>query len=829
MHRTNAVLTAPPGAGKTTVVPLVLLEEPWLDRRRIVMLQPRRLAARAAASWMASVLGETVGETVGYRTRFDTKVGVNTRVEVVTEGILTRLLQHDPSLGSYGLVIFDEFHERSLHADLALALALDSQRVFRPDLRILVMSATLDVGPASDLLGGAPVVASEGRQFPIETHYLKQPLTIPVDQAVAEMVRRVLAQESGSVLVFLPGMGEIRRVERRLRESRLPADVVVAVLHGDLPQQAQDRAIMPAPTGQRKVVLASSIAETSLTIEGVRIVIDSGLRRVPRFDPRSGLTRLETMRVTQDSAEQRCGRAGRVEPGVCYRLWSAGEQKTLLRRRTPEILEADLAPLMLDLAVWGVRDPGELRWLDTPPPGAVAQAMDLLTRLGAVDRQGKVTRHGEQMAELPLHPRLAHMVLRAVELGAGETACEVAALLEERDVLRSETGRPNPDFRLRMETLRRKASAEAELTLDRVALRRAEQAARHVRRLVERVAPIQGRATQSEHRPIGLDRLGLVLAFAYPDRIAQRQPGGDGRYRLANGRGARLQGHHALSDEPFLVVAELEDSPEWARIDLAAPVDQQDLEEFFADHIRTEEFVAWDRETKMVLTRRQERLGALILRDQPLARPDPAEVTAALLDGIRQAGIASLPWTRELRQWQARVEFLRRMEGPGTTWPDVSDATLLSGLDQWLAPFLTGVTRLDQVQRLDLSAPLHALLTWEQQQALDRLAPSHVTVPSGSRRRLEYEGQEQPVLSVRLQEMFGCTDTPRVANGKVPVMIHLLSPAGRPVQVTQDLTSFWAKAYHDVRKDLRGRYPKHHWPEDPLEANPTRKAKSRRS
>ncbi|MBA2251966.1 MAG: ATP-dependent helicase HrpB, partial [Nitrospirales bacterium] len=572
----SALLTAPPGAGKTTVVPLALLNESWLQKQRMIMLEPRRLAARAAARRMASSLGEAVGETVGYRIRFETKVSAKTRIEVVTEGILTRLLQHDPSLGGYGLVIFDEFHERSLHADLGLALTLEAQRVLRNDLRILVMSATLDCAAVATLLGDAPVVSCEGQLFPVETHYLDRQGSMPVDQAVSQMIKRALADETGSMLVFLPGMAEIRRVERRLLESGLASNVLIAPLHGDLPQQAQDLAIASPIAGTRKIVLSTSIAETSLTIEGVRVVIDSGLMRVSRFEPRTGMTKLDTIKITHDSAEQRRGRAGRLEPGVCYRLWTAAEHKSLLLRRPPEIIDADLAPLVLELAVWGTGDAGDLSWLDSPPVGALTQAKDLLARLCAIDPHGRITAHGRRMADIPLHPRLAHMISKAVPLGLGHLACEVAALLGERDILRGPPGWRNADLRGRLDALHGHGRHEAGVTVDRGTVQRVVRVAQQIQTIVHRESSRGGR--QNAHDQQQVDPVGVLLAFAYPDRIAQRQPGDACRYLLANGRGASFSQHEPISSEDYLVMADLEGSAEWARVFLAAPIAEVDLD-----------------------------------------------------------------------------------------------------------------------------------------------------------------------------------------------------------------------------------------------------------
>lgn len=818
----NALLTAPPGAGKTTRVPLAFLDAPWLKGKKLLLLEPRRLAARAAAHRMAATLHEPVGETVGYRMRLETKVGPRTRLEVVTEGVLTRLLQQDPSLASYGLVVFDEFHERSLQADTGLALCLETQRLFRPDLRLLVMSATLDCGLLSELMDQAPTITCPGRMFPVETRYLDRPFSGPLDAAVYQTIRRSLAQEAGSLLVFLPGMAEIQRVERRLHDSVLSPEILVTPLHGDLPQAAQDVAIAPAVPGTRKVVLATSIAETSLTIDGIRVVIDGGLSRVPRFDPRSGLTRLETMRVTQDSAEQRRGRAGRLEPGVCYRLWTEKEQATLAPRRPPEMLDADLAPLVLELALWGTSEPTELSWLTPPPSGSLAQAKNLLMQLGALDAAGRITPHGRQMAQLSLHPRLSHMLLKSVPRGQTAVACDLAALLSERDFLRGPAGARQADLRLRLDVLRGMGDPIADATIDRGTIQRVKRTADRWRKKLTGVA--DGRIAD---RRANMDQVGSLLALAYPDRIAQLQPGGEARYLLATGRGALFVNPDPLAQEPYLVIAELDAGSHWARIDLAAPLSIDKIEQLYAGHIVDREAVAWDERTKSVRASRQRRLGALVLSEQALSQPDPALIAAALLEGVRRAGVASLAWTPELRQWRARVQFLRRVEGKACRWPELSDETLTQTMTEWLGPYLTGLTTLDRVRRLDLTRPLHTLLTRDQQRALDRLAPTHLMVPSGSKIPLGYDNPDVPVLSVRLQEMFGCRETPRLADGKVPVMLHLLSPARRPVQVTQDLAGFWAKAYQDVRKELCGRYPKHHWPEDPLTAPPTAKTKRR--
>ena len=819
-QHSNALLTAPPGAGKTTCVPLALLDAPWLAGKKLLLLEPRRLAAKAAAHRMAGTLGESVGDVVGYRMRLDTNVGPRTRIEVVTEGVLTRLLVKHPELEEYGAILFDEFHERSLQADTGLALALETQRLVRPDLRLLVMSATLDCGPVSDLLGGAPVISCEGRLFAVETRYLDRPLTGPLHAAAVQWIRRSLAHDSGSLLVFLPGMGEIRRVERALLAADLGKDVVIAPLHGDLPQATQDSAIEPAMPGKRKVVLATSIAETSVTIDGVRVVIDAGQLRAPRFDPRSGLTRLETTRVTQDSADQRRGRAGRLEPGICYRLWTDQEHQTLTARRSPEIVDADLCSLLLDLAQWGVSDPWELSWLTPPPSGTVGQARELLTRLGAFDAHGRLTPHGRQMGELPLHPRLAHMLLKSVALNCTRLACDLAALLSERDLLRTPVAR-QADVRLRLDLLYGQRVQVGGESADRRAIERIKRTARQWEQQLQRVVGIRPLKEN-----VDLDHAGRLLAIAYPDRIAQRQKGSEARYVLSNGRGALFAQPEPLAAEPYLVIAELDAGWQWARIDLAAPVSQTDIEELYAGEVMVSEAVAWDERAHAVRAARQRRFGALVLTEEGLSTPDPSLIAAALMDGVRRTGLERLAWTPELQDWRMRVRFLRRLEAANSPWPDLSDERLAETLEEWLGPYVVGMTTLERVQRMDLRLPLRALLSRSQQDALDRLAPTHVIVPSGSHIRVNY-AEDVPVLAVRLQEMFGCKDTPRIANGMVPVMLHLLSPAKRPVQVTKDLASFWGKTYPEVRKELRGRYPKHHWPDDPLAAPPTAKSKKR--
>ena len=813
-----AVLQAPTGAGKTTRVPLALLDAD--PDGLILMLEPRRVAARAAARRLASQLGERVGETVGYRVRGESRVGRRTRVEVVTEGILTRRLLADPALDDgrrVATVIFDEVHERSLASDLGLALSLQARELLRPDLQILAMSATLDGERFAALLGGAPVVTSRGRAFPVESVYLGAPQARAggrpprIEDAVAGAVRRALADEPGSVLAFLPGAGEIRRTAERLAD--LPRDVTVAPLYGDLSGRDQDAALEPAPPGRRKVVLATSIAETSLTIEGVRVVVDSGLARRPRVDAASGMSRLETVRVSRAEAEQRAGRAGRTEPGVAYRLWSAVEQAALRPFAPPEMVQADLAPLALDLAAWGAT-PDELRWLDAPPAAAYDAARQLLTDLDALDA-GALTPHGRAMARLPLHPRLAHLAVRARDLDLAGLGADLAGLLGERDLFRYDGRLPDVDLRLRVEALRGHRSALAGTRLDRGALDQARREARRWRR-----------AWDAGDAPGDVDQAGRLLALAYPDRVAQRvgESAQGARYRLRGGAAAWLDPGQSLADAPFLAVGGLDDRAGGARVFSAAPLSADDIEALFPDQIVTEDAVDWNAQTSRVQARRVTRLGAVVLREGPLAAPPPHQVTAALVEGIRQTELRALPWSGETRRLRERLGFVHAHLG--APWPDVRDGALLETLADWLQPYLAGMSRLSDLGRLDLGMVLGQLAP--SRGDLDRLAPSHVTVPSGSVRPIDYAEAEAPVLAVRLQEVFGMQQTPHVLGGRVPVVMHLLSPAQRPVQVTSDLASFWREGYFDVRKDLRGRYPKHAWPDDPLTATPTARAKRRR-
>jgi ATP-dependent helicase HrpB len=806
----NAVLQAPPGAGKTTRVPLALLDQPWRVDGRIIMLEPRRLAARSAALRLAASLDENVGQRAGYRVRLDSRVSAATRIEVVTEGLFLRRLQADPGLDGVAAVLFDEIHERSLDGDLALAFCLQAQALLRPDLRLVAMSATLDAAPLARLMGDCPLLQSDGRLFPVETRHAEPPTGERLEDWTARTVRRLLAEEEGSILVFLPGGGEIRRVERQLAALRLPAGTVVTPLHGDLSLEAQEAAIRPAAPGQRKIVLATSIAETSLTIEGVRIVVDSGLSRLGRFDPRSGMGRLETVRVSRAAADQRRGRAGRLEPGLCVRLWSAESDRALPAFAPPEIQRADLAPLALELAAWGVDDAADLPWLDAPPAAGLSQARALLQQLGALDTAGRITPHGRAMTELGVHPRLAHMVLAGAARGLGRLASRLAALLSERDVLRGPSR--DIDLRTRLDLL---TAPEGRFDIDRGSLHRI----RELSRQIERQAAIPANTGIVDSADTG-----LLLALAYPDRIGQSRAGAVGQFRLANGRGAVVDQTDPLATAEYLVVADLDGQGSTARIFLAAPIAASDIAELFAENIRTETIVAWDGREEAVLARRRQRLFELTLKDEVIPKP-PAELAlTAMLGGIRTLGLTALPWTPDLESWRQRVAFLGRLSGD--TWPAMDEDSLLQTLESWLAPWLDGVTRRSHLDRINLSAALTGMLDWPARQTLERLVPTHLDVPSGSRIPVDYSGEE-PVLAVRLQEMFGLAETPRVADGRVPMLLHLLSPARRPVQVTRDLASFWANTYREVKKDLAGRYPKHYWPDNPLIAEPTARAKRR--
>ena len=792
-----AVLVAPPGAGKTTVVPLALMDEPWVAGRRILVLEPRRLAARAAAARMASTLGEAVGETVGFRVRLQSKVSARTRIEVITEGVFTRMILDDPGLEGVAAVLFDEFHERSLDADLGLALTRDAQGLLREDLRLLVMSATLDGARISALLGDAPVIRSEGRAFAVETRYLGRDPAARLEDQAARAVRKALAEETGSLLVFLPGQGEIRRVDALLAE-RLPPGVILAPLYGALDPGEQDRAIEPAPPGVRKVVLATSIAETSLTIEGVRVVVDCGFARVPRYDPASGLTRLETVRVSQAGADQRRGRAGRTEPGVCYRLWDELETRALAPFARPEILETDLSAFALALALWGAKDPAALAFLDPPPAGAFAEARALLERLEALDATGAPTAHGRLLARLPLAPRLAHMVAMGAAHGAGERAARIAAVLSERGL-----GGASPGLSERLERFE----------TDR------GQRARDARVLTGRWAAAAGKGRGGGEAPSD----AMLLAHAYPERIAKAR-GKPGEFRLASGRGVYVEPHEALAREPWLAVGELGGGAARDRVLLAAPLDRAELEAAFAEQIRIEDRLETDGQGK-VRAKRIRSLGTLTLDERLIERPDPALVAGALADQVRREGLSILPWGEAAAGLRARVAFLRGLDADG--WPDLSDTALAARLEDWLTPLLAGRASLAAIPAADLEGAARALIPWDQQRALDRAAPARFTAPTGDSFAIDYSAEGGPRVEVRVQALFGLAQHPTVADGRVPLTLCLLSPAHRPVQVTKDLPGFWRGSWKAVRTEMKGRYPRHPWPEDPETAAPTTRAKPR--
>jgi ATP-dependent helicase HrpB len=843
--KSAAVLVAPPGAGKTTRVPLVLAGEPWAAGKKILVLEPRRLAARAAAARMAATLGEPVGASVGYRVRFDSKVSRATRIELETEGVFTRLVLDDPSLSGIAAVLFDEFHERSLDGDLGLALAYDVQQGLRADLKLLVMSATLDGARVSGLLGGAPAIESAGRVFPVETRYLGRDARAAIERQVADAVLRALRSEAGSLLVFLPGAGEIRRTEALLRERALDPSVDIVALYGALEADVQDRAIAPAPPGRRKVVLATSIAETSLTIEGVRVVIDCGLARVPRYEPDVGLTRLETVRVSRAAADQRRGRAGRTEPGICYRLWDEPQTAALEPTHQPEILAADLSGFVLDLAYWGVADPASLAFLDPPPGPALMEAKALLAELGAIDSEGRITEEGRALRNLPLPPRLARMVIDAAAVGAAELAAEIAVILTERGL-----GGNDVDLGHRLDDLRRDRSRRAS-DARRVAVNWARIASANLMpherstpsplvgegwgggwRGKPTTAPLANSSTTPTPDPSpqgGGERreslsVGALLALAYPDRVAKNR-GAGGAFLLANGRGAQVDPISRLAREPFLAVAEIAGTAAQARIALAAPLTLPEIEAGFFSRIESREEVVFDDASASLRARRQRRLGALTLAERPMKIAASEESARMLAQGVARLGIDRLPWTKPLRQWRSRVMFLRRAEDG--EWPDLCDGALVATAAEWLAPALADKTALSALSSEELSEALQALLPWHLRRRLEAEAPTHFAAPSGSMLPIDYEAEEGPKLAIRVQELFGLDRHPAVAGSRVPLVLELLSPAHRPVQVTRDLPGFWRGSYAAVRAEMKGRYPRHPWPDDPLTAAPTRRAKPR--
>ena len=820
------MLQVPPGAGKTTCVPLALLGESWLKEKKIWMLQPRRLAARASAARMASLLGESVGETVGYHIRMDRKVGPDTKIEVMTEGILTRRIQSDPFLEPTGLVIFDEFHERNINSDLGLALCLESAEALQADLRILVMSATLDVAPVALLMENAPVIVSEGQSYPVETIYIS-PLNAPNDRVFSVQrcygaVLRALSEAVGDILIFLPGAKEIRQLSFLLKQKTDPK-IRVLPLYGYLSQKEQATAIRPSPPGQRKIVLATSIAETSLTIEGIGIVIDSGWMRTPRFFSGTGMTRLETIPVSRASADQRRGRAGRMSAGICYRLWSEGSHQLLNLFNTPEILCTELSGLALELAVWGAAEPGELKWLNPPPEASFKKAVALLKDLGALDEKGRITPHGRQLAAVGLHPRLAHMVVEGRKCGSGLLACRLAALMSERDFLTFRPGQNDPDIRLRLEIMAAvengKKVPAAGLEINRDLVQRIINSSRKL--LQDLNIPPTGHQTESA---------GSLVARAYPERVAKSRNVGGRIYRMASGGAVHFRSPCSLSVNEYIVAAHLDGNAQNAAIYLAAGYSREELERDFAHRFQQENAIRWDEKINAVRAKRRILYGHLVVAETRISDMDPEAAADILMQAIRRQGLKVLPWDKNLSSLRERVVFLKNT-GRFADLPDFSESFLTENMARWLKPFLAGISSIDQLKTIDLKSAIHLMLTWEQRQTVERQAPAHLVVPSGSRIRLEYSSPagplEFPVLAVRLQEMFGLSASPHIAGGKIPVMLHLLSPAGRPVQITRDLASFWQRGYPEVKKDLMGRYPKHHWPDDPFTAKPTRRTKPR--
>jgi len=918
-HHNGLVIQAPPGAGKTTQVPLALLDAPWLGDKKIMMLEPRRVAVRSAARYMASRLGENVGERVGYQIRLERKISQTTRIEVVTEGILTARLQSDPSLEDVGVVIFDEFHERNLNSDLGLALCLEIQEALREELKILIMSATLDPNPVAAMMGNVPILISQGRSWPVKTYYLdpaefnnrsagrfsgnfgKHPVSKAQEKACISAIRQALEQEQGDILVFLPGMREIRTMEKSIKEDLsdiLRSPIALLPLHGSLSPQDQDRAILKHPRGHRKIVLSTAIAETSITMEKVGVVIDMGLMRMSRFYPGKGMDRLETVPAPLSSVDQRRGRAGRTGPGTCFRLWSQSSHARRLPFTAPEIIQTDLADMVLQLALWGVKTPSELKWLDLPPESTWFQARDLLIRLGALDKTGGITPHGRNLAHLGIHPRLGHMICRGKAMGQALMACQMAALLQERDIVNFTHGPRDVDISLRLEILyahtRKEHTGKKDKIstphhvmtrqpgLDRQSLqandgtyhpkndfqflknngisinkRAVVQVIRTARHLARKIK-ISG--NNMSNAAVDLSQAGALLSFAFPERIAMARPGQRGFFLMASGAGARVHPEDALAGAPFIVAAQLDGQGNNAMVYLGAPHDVKSVERDFSDKIVQKVDISWDGNSTSVKARQHRQYGALLLSSSVLKKVEPHTMAMAMVEGIRAEGLSILPWTKSLRTWQARVCFLSAT-GKYPDFPHLEDAFLLDTLESWLLPFLTGISSAGALKRVDLTMALKSQFTWKQRQQIQKDAPTHITVPSGSRIPLVYADPgsvggkttppasppdkinhsetehsvpaspnnkaalEGPVLPVRLQEMFGCIDTPVIAGGAVPVTLHLLSPAGRPVQITRDLKSFWANTYIDVKKDLKGRYPRHYWPDNPLEARPTRRAK----
>ncbi|HCM77691.1 MAG TPA: ATP-dependent helicase HrpB [Cytophagales bacterium] len=795
------IVNAPPGAGKSTLLPLALMDEPWLEGKKILMLEPRRLAARTIAIRMADLLHEEVGQSVGYRIRFENRIGKSTQVEVLTEGILTRMLHSDNSLEGVGMVIFDEFHERSIHADVALALCREAQQVLRPDLRILIMSATLNMPQLTDLLK-APAVISKGKQYPVEIIYGNGADMFMIPELMARTIVKAAKEKEGDILAFFPGEGEIKKCEELLKKDLRTFSL--HPLYGQLPYHKQHAAIMPNKTGKRKVVLATSIAETSLTIEGINIVVDCGYGRTSRFDPNSALSRLETVMISQDSADQRAGRAGRLGPGTCYRLWTKATHSQLASHRVPEIMEADLASLVLDMAQWGIIDIKQLTWLTPPPKGAVAQASELLHELNALEN-GRITEHGKKMHALPCHPRIAHMLVLAEENDALHLATDIAAILEERDPLPRESG---IDINLRIDALRRyRKESNTGNKMGRI-----EKVAESYRKLFD---------IHPDNETFDHFETGVLLAYAYPERIACARPGNNAQFQLANGKLAMAGHRDDLAHEPWLSIAHIDARDGMGKIFMAAPLNPKDL----APLVQEKEVITWDTRKGGLIATKDLRIGSIVLQSKPLPSPDPGHLAKAISDAIKQDGERLLSFDENVMQWQHRVLSLRKWN-PEEGWPDVGTHTLLTTNEEWLTPYLNNIKKPEDLKKLDITSILQNSLDWEKQKALQALAPTFIKVPSGSEIKLNYVSPgEPPVLAVRLQEVFGMADTPKINNGKNSVVLHLLSPGYKPVQVTSDLKSFWGNAYFEVRKDLKRRYPKHSWPDDPWTAEAVRGVK----
>ncbi len=823
-----AVLTAEPGAGKTTRIPLALRHEKWLEHKRIIMLEPRRVAAIAAARFMAASLGEQVGQTVGYRVALDSKVSKHTVIEVVTEGILTAMIQHDPSLEQVGLIIFDEFHERNLHADLGLALAIESRSILREDLRIVVMSATMNPHPVAALLGNAPILSSAGRTYPVETYYVAGESIFNMYQRpysdwakkVASTIQEALQQHEGNVLVFLPGIREIRSVYREGASliHLMGSKAEIVILHGGMSASEQDQVLAPSIEHTRKVVLSTSLAESSITINGIHIVIDSGLMRTPVFSARTGMQHLATERVSQDSADQRRGRAGRQNAGICYRMWSEEEQLYLSPTRLPEIMQSDLASTALQIALWGT-DVNELNWLDQPPKAAYEQACQLLIHLEALDDQKCITAHGRELAKLRVHPRLAHMIVKAIPLGLVQQACDLAALLQERDILSfHEAG---ADIEHRVQALHGNTS----YTVDQAAIKRIREWSQRFEKQA-RLVEVDIKDAPSEHLSSKF-HTGLLLSLAYPDRIAKNR--GNGTFLLRMGKGAvwnkKLAHSEYLATASYLVAAELDGTGTDSMIRLATVISEAHIREVHQAHIQLVSQVHYDEESERISASIDTCLGSITLQSVPDPKPSAEKIQQAMIEAIRRKGLDSLNWTKTAVQWRERISFMHHLQAD---YPAMDDQTLLADMNQWLLPYIEGIRRFSELRKVNITELLTQQLSWEQRQAIERLAPTHIDVPSGSRIPVNYHDPLRPFIAVRLQELFGCLTTPTIGYN-TPLTIHLLSPAGRPVQVTNDLNSFWQEAYFEIKKDLKGRYPKHYWPENPLTAEPTHRAKPRQS